>query len=143
MPVIDAIGTKQDNDVLCEAIGSPMSQSGPVTGRKYPKAGFNEPIWVDIDDARARPQVWRIIASNPQKISPDPARVVELAHRAKNIRIEIPESALALIDYNTWSMDALRSELKKIDTCEEDVVPDMKAHWSKRKAAMIAYLESH
>lgn len=138
-PKISAIGNKQDNDVLCEVMGSPMSHAGPVTGRRYPKAGFNKPAWIDIDDARARPNVWRIIASNPQQISPDPVRVVELAMRAK--QAPMPRD-VQKVDYSALSMDDLRDEVAKYGVGEIDVCADMDASWQKRKKEMIAYLEA-
>ena len=77
-----AIGDRQPNDVLAERLGSPMQVEGAVTKRLYPRAGLNQPIWVDEDDARARPDLFRIIADNPDKIAPDVETVKRLTQEA-------------------------------------------------------------
>jgi hypothetical protein len=70
-----------EDDVLVETLYSPMTQVGAVTKRKYPRRGMGYPMWVDRRDAEARPDLFRILASNPDSVSPDPARVIELAQR--------------------------------------------------------------
>lgn len=71
-----------EDDVLVETLYSPMTQVGAVTKRKYPRRGMGYPMWMDRRDAEARPDLFRILASNPGSVSPDPARVIELAQRA-------------------------------------------------------------
>lgn len=78
----NAVGERQPNDVLAERLGSPMRIEGAVTKRLYPRAGLNQPIWADEDDARARPDLFRIIASNPDKVSPDVETVKRLTVEA-------------------------------------------------------------
>jgi len=40
------------------------------------------PMWVNRVDAKARPDLFEILAENPKDVSPDSGRVVELAQRA-------------------------------------------------------------
>jgi len=72
----------QPNDVLALALYSPMSKYGPVTGRKYPRAGLKSPLWVDVDDAQARPEWWQVIGRQPDSIAPDVQTVQRLAREA-------------------------------------------------------------
>jgi hypothetical protein len=75
-------GTRQPNDVLAEALYTPQRQEGPVTRRLYPRTGLKRPLWVDIDDAKTRPDLWRIVAENPDRVAPDVATVQRLAKEA-------------------------------------------------------------
>lgn len=139
---INATGEKQPNDVLCEAKYAPMSQAGAVTGRKYPKTGFNAPLWVDIDDAQARPDLWRIVANNPQKISPDPKRITELVEQAKQAKPSpTPVIEAVTVDYSTYSLQELRDTLPQ-GISEADIVSDMSAHWKTRQKELRDYLEA-
>lgn len=69
------------NDILVKANYSPMNKIGPVTKRKYPRTGLGHPLWVDADDADARPDWWQKIAPNPVKVSPDVETVKKLAQQ--------------------------------------------------------------
>lgn len=75
-------GTRQANDVLVETLYTPQKVEGVITGRLYPRAGLGKPLWVHIDDAKSRPDMFRIIAENPEKLSPDVATVKRLAEEA-------------------------------------------------------------
>lgn len=75
-------GQPGPNDVLAEALYTPMVKYGPVSGRKYPRAGLSKPLWVDAADAEARPEWWRVIAPNPARVSPDTQTVTRLAEAA-------------------------------------------------------------
>lgn len=76
-------GERGPNDVLAKALYSPATKHGPISGRKYARTGLGRPLWVDPDDAAARPEWWAVIAPNPENVSPDPARVRELAAQTK------------------------------------------------------------
>lgn len=79
---ITVVNKRENNDVLCEALYSPCTQVGAASRRLYPRAGHGEPLWVDIEDANARPDLFRRIAANPQKIAPATERIMELYKRA-------------------------------------------------------------
>jgi len=79
---IQVSNKRENNDVLCEAQYSPMTQVGAVTKRLYPRVGNHEPLWVDIEDATARPDLFKRIAANPQTIAPATERIMELYKRA-------------------------------------------------------------
>lgn len=76
------IGQRQPNDVLVETLYTPQKVQGVISGRLYPRAGLGKPLWVHIDDAKSRPDMFRIIAENPEKLSPDVAAVKRLAEEA-------------------------------------------------------------
>jgi hypothetical protein len=76
------IGARQPNDVLVETLYTPQKVQGSMTGRLYPRAGLGKRVWVHEDDARSRPDLFRIIGSNPEKIAPDVATVKRLAQEA-------------------------------------------------------------
>lgn len=80
-------GEQQPNDVLALAQYSPMNKIGPVTGRKYPRAGLNAPLWVDMDDAQARPEWWQVISRQPGQIAPDVQTVQALARQAVRVAV--------------------------------------------------------
>lgn len=73
------VGARQSNDVLVETLYTPQKVQGAMTGRLYPRAGLGKRLWVHEDDARSRPDLFRIIAMNPDKIAPDVATVKRLA----------------------------------------------------------------
>lgn len=76
------IGARQPNDVLVETLYTPQKVQGAITGRLYPRAGLGKPLWVHEDDARSRPDMFRIIAQNPDKVAPDVATVKRLTEEA-------------------------------------------------------------
>jgi hypothetical protein len=76
------LGARQPNDVLVETLYTPQKVQGSMTGRLYPRAGLGKRVWVHEDDARSRPDLFRIIGSNPEKIAPDVATVKRLAQEA-------------------------------------------------------------
>lgn len=76
------VGQQQPNDVLVETLYTPQTQQGAITGRKYPRAGLGKPLWVHVDDAKSRPDLFRIIAENPVAASPDVMTVKRLAEEA-------------------------------------------------------------
>lgn len=76
------IGEQQPNDVLVETLYTPQKVQGAITGRLYPRAGLGKPLWVHIDDAKSRPDLFRIIAENPVAASPDAMTVKRLAEEA-------------------------------------------------------------
>ena len=90
------IGQRQPNDVLAEALYSPQKQQGPITGRLYARTGLSRPLWVDVDDARSRPDLWRIVAENPDKVAPDVATVQRLVKEAIARESATPEIETAL-----------------------------------------------
>lgn len=75
-------GARQPNDVLVEALYTPQKVQGAMTGRLYPRAGLGKPLWVHIDDAKSRPDMFRIISENPVTVSPDAMTVKRLAEEA-------------------------------------------------------------
>lgn len=75
-------GARQPNDVLVEALYTPQKVQGAMTGRLYPRAGLGKPLWVHIDDAKSRPDMFRIISENPAMVSPDAITVKRLAEEA-------------------------------------------------------------
>lgn len=152
-PETPIVGERRANDVLCEANYSPMTQAGPITRRKYPRAGLGEPIWVDHDDALARPDLWRIIAHNPDKISPDVERVKELYERAKAEReAEIRRNTPIIPDepetlpkdangYDGMSLDDLRQEFAKQGLNEAELTGGVTVHWKILRKLMINRLK--
>lgn len=72
----------QANDVLAETLYSPQRVEGAMTRRLYPRVSRGKPLWVDIDDAKSRPDLFRIIAQRPEAIAPDAQRVRELTLQA-------------------------------------------------------------
>lgn len=76
------VGEQQPNDVLVETLYTPQKVQGAITGRLYPRAGLGKPLWVHIDDAKSRPDLFRILAENPDKIAPDAMTVKRLAEEA-------------------------------------------------------------
>lgn len=152
-PKLEVVGERRDNDVLCEANYSPMTQAGAVTRRKYPRAGLGQPIWVDHDDALARPDLWRIIAQNPDMIAPDVEKVRELYEQAKaeNEAKEraqapiIPDEPIAIPEgvsgFDAMSLDALRQEFAKRDLKEADLTNGVTIHWKLLRKLMIDYLK--
>lgn len=76
------INNRQPNDVLAEPLYSHSREEGAVSKRLYISSGAGEPLWVDIDDARARPDMYKIIARNPMDISPDIETVKRLVKEA-------------------------------------------------------------
>lgn len=167
-PQTPIVGERKANDVLCEANYSPMRQVGAITKRSYPRAGLSEPIWVDIDDAQARPDLWRIIAHNPDKISPDVERVKELYERAQaeKERIErevvegyampceyedtkplpiISDEPITLPDkelgYDGMLLDELRQEFAKRDLSETELTGGVSVHWKILRKLMIGRLK--
>lgn len=76
------VGERQPNDVLVETLYTPQKVQGAITGRLYPRAGLGKPLWVHIDDAKSRPDLFRIIAENPVTASPDAMTVKRLAEEA-------------------------------------------------------------
>lgn len=76
------LGERQPNDVLVETLYTPQKVQGSMTGRLYPRAGLGKRVWVHEDDARSRPDLFRIIGGNPEKIAPDVATVKRLAKEA-------------------------------------------------------------
>jgi hypothetical protein len=77
-----AIGQKQANDILAETLYTPQKVEGAITGRLYPRAGLGKRLWVHVDDAKSRPDLFRVIAENPVKIAPDVATVKRLTQQA-------------------------------------------------------------
>lgn len=75
-------GEQRPNDVLALALYSPMTKMGPVTGRKYPRAGLKQPLWVDADDAAAKPEWWQVVSVRPESVAPDVDTVQQLAREA-------------------------------------------------------------
>lgn len=71
---------KQEGDILAMALYTPMRMGGPVSGRIYPKPlGFNGyKLWVDPQDAAARPNLWRPLG-NPNEMGPAVDAVLALA----------------------------------------------------------------
>lgn len=53
--------SQTDGYVLVRALYSPHKALGPVTGRKYPRAGMGSTLYVDMRDAEAKPEMWEII----------------------------------------------------------------------------------
>ena len=76
-------GQQAANTVLVKALYSPMTKTGPVTGRKYPRTGLGRPLWVDKDDAEAKPEWWQKIADHPVTSSPDIQQVRQLVAEAR------------------------------------------------------------
>jgi hypothetical protein len=114
-------GNRQSGDVLVEATYSPMSKIGPVTGRKYPRTGLNRPLWVAREDADARPDWWRVVAPNPEDVSPDVDTVLRLVEEGRapaldemsrdEIRATLDEMG---VDYNARrSTENLRKRLEE------------------------------
>lgn len=75
-------GTRQPNDVLVETLYSPQKVEGAMTKRLYPRSGLGKPLWVHIDDAKSRPDMFRIISEDPVTVSPDAMTVKRLAEEA-------------------------------------------------------------
>lgn len=152
-PKVEIVGERKANDVLCEANYSPMTQAGVVTRRKYPRAGLSQPIWVDHDDALARPDLWRIIGQNPDMISPDIERVKELYERAKAEKESRERAALPIladepitpaphaIGFDALSLEELRQEFAKRGLNEADLTNGVSIHWKLLRKLMIDYLK--
>lgn len=158
-PQTQIAGERKANDVLCEATYSPMRQVGAVTGRSYPRAGLNEPIWIDHDDALARPDLFRIIAHNPDKIAPDVERIKELYERAKKEREadtkplpELPilpplpeinqeDNPANENDYEALSFEQLRQVFADKGLNENELTDGVNVHWKVRRKLMIGHLK--
>jgi len=76
------LGERQPNDVLVETLYTPQKVQGAMTKRLYPRAGLGKRLWVHEDDARSRPDLFRIIGPDPVKVSPDVATVKHLTQEA-------------------------------------------------------------
>jgi hypothetical protein len=76
------LGQKQMNDVLVETLYTPQKVEGAMTRRLYPRAGLGKRLWVHEDDARSRPDLFRIIGHDPVQVSPDVKTVARLANEA-------------------------------------------------------------
>lgn len=64
-----AVGKKAPNDVQVMALwqGNQVT-GGAVTGRRYPKASRPMKLWVDPRDAKARPDLYRVIEEVKKKV---------------------------------------------------------------------------
>lgn len=103
------LGERQPNDVLVETLYTPQKTQGVVTGRLYPRAGMGKRLWVHEDDARSRPDMYRIIASNPAKVAPDVATVKRLAQEA----IQREQTAVVQPDFETMNVPQLMQYAKE------------------------------
>ena len=77
------IGSQGDDFVIALANYTPGQKIGPVTKRKYPRAGLMQAMWVHRLDAEARPDWW-IIKADPASIRPDYSMVEELVANAQS-----------------------------------------------------------
>lgn len=67
------VGDRQSGDVLAFAAwGGNRVERGRITGRWYPRTGNFKQVWVDPADAKARPDLWRIVEA---KIEPSAVQV--------------------------------------------------------------------
>jgi len=116
---IKVLNARENNDVLCETLYSPCKQIGASTRRVYPRAGHGEPLWVDIEDANARPDLFRRIAANPQKIAPATERIMELYKRALKQEskpiVSTVKSNGKLPEYSNMPMTELWKVIKERD----------------------------
>jgi hypothetical protein len=75
------VGAKVQGDVLVMALwqGNQFT-GGAVTGRRYPRASKPMKLWVNAEDAIARPDLYRILPpkDNPKKVSRQPVKPVKL-----------------------------------------------------------------
>lgn len=77
-PVVNPAVKQHEGDIQVQALYSPMHQIGPVTKRKYPRAGLGETLYVHPDDVAAKPQWWRPTVAQAE-IAPDVDTVLRLA----------------------------------------------------------------
>jgi hypothetical protein len=77
-----AVGQKAPDDVQVMALwqGNRVT-GGAITGRRYPRASRPTKLWVDPRDAKARPDLYRIIP--PKKASPSPPPTKEAIERPR------------------------------------------------------------
>lgn len=75
------VGAKVPGDVLVMALwqGNQFT-GGAVTGRRYPRASRPMKLWVNFDDAVARPDLYKIFPpkDKPKKVSRQPVKPVKL-----------------------------------------------------------------
>ncbi len=75
------VGAKVKGDVLVQALwAGNQFTGGAVTGRRYPRASRPMKIWVNAEDAIARPDLYRILPpkDKPKKASRQPVKPVKL-----------------------------------------------------------------
>jgi glycosyltransferase involved in cell wall biosynthesis len=79
------VGKKQNGDVLVLALweGNRVT-GGAITGRRYQRASKPMRIWIDPRDAKARPDLYRIIP--PKKAKPPPPPTKEAIERPRKSR---------------------------------------------------------
>lgn len=72
----------QPDDVLAEVRYSHSVRSGPVSRRRYARAGRGDLLWVDPRDIAARPDWWAASLPHPEQVSPstEQVRAVLAAH---------------------------------------------------------------
>lgn len=60
---IPPVGMRMDGDVLCQALwnGKHTEASQAIEGRIYPRIAYPATTWVNERDARANPNLWRIV----------------------------------------------------------------------------------
>lgn len=84
-PVIGIVPEQhQDGDVLVQALYTPRQMGGVVTGRLYPRpqGANNYQIWVDPADAKAKPELFRVVVTASVQAAPAVEDVVRLAGEA-------------------------------------------------------------
>lgn len=76
----------QEGDILVEALYAPTKQSGPVSGRVYPRTGNRRRMYVDPRDMLARPNWWQVPPEvHAEMISPAVDEVTRLATEALGV----------------------------------------------------------
>jgi hypothetical protein len=76
------VGQKAPHDVQVMALWQGnMATGGAITGRRYPRVSRPQKLWVDPRDAKARPDLYRVIP--PKKAKPPPPPTKEAIERPR------------------------------------------------------------